>query len=190
MKCIEFFLLHCKWQGFIYVSAVDEDDNTPFTRSGLNHLYKEAENASKLLIISRVANQKVLPWIVSSAGSIRCFDTVSLSQKLSLHRHANVPIFLHVFLWDRELFASLISSTPIRQRPMTSQAAAPPRLAMPPEVQLARQPNENQIQPLPADEFSESRSGSGDESSARAERDTAGEISFRFQDFSLSNHWK
>lgn len=176
-------------QGFIYVSSVmDEDDNAPSTRSGLDHLYKEAENASKLLIISRVSNQKVLPWIVSSTGAIRCFDTVSLSQKLSLHRHAKVSIFLHVFLWDREL-ASSIGAAPSRQRPTPSQPAAPARLALPPEVQLARHPNDNQIQPLPADAFSESGSNNTDESSIRMERDTAGDLSFRFHEFSLSSNW-
>lgn len=169
---------------------MDEDDNAPSSRSGLNHLYKEAENASKLLIISRVSNQKILPWIVSSTGAIRCFDTVSLSQKLSLHKHAKVPIFLHVFLWDRELLASLISAAPIRQRPTASRAAAPARLALPPEVQLARQPNDNQIQPLTADAISETGSVSTDESSIRTERETAGELSFRFHEFSLSSNWK
>ncbi|XP_023511791.1 uncharacterized protein LOC111776701 [Cucurbita pepo subsp. pepo] len=177
-------------EGFIYVTAVDEDANSPSTRSGLNNLYKEAENASKLLIISRVSNQKVLPWIVSSTGAIRCFDTVSLSQKLSLHRHAKVPIFLHLFLWDRELMASLITAAQTRQRPTASQPTAPERLALPAEVQLVRQPNDNQIQPLPADAFSESGSVSTDESSIRTERDAAGELSFRFHEFSLSSNWK
>ena len=167
---------------------MDEDANSPSTRSGLNNLYKEAENASKLLIISRVSNQKVLPWIVSSTGAIRCFDTVSLSQKLSLHRHAKVPIFLHLFLWDRELMASLITAAQTRQRPTASQPTAPERLALPAEVQLVRQPNDNQIQPLPADAFSESGSVGTDESSIRTERDAAGELSFRFHEFSLSSN--
>lgn len=64
-------------------------------------MYKEASKANKLLVISRANNQKVLPWIVSPTGAIRCFDTVSLSQKFSLHRHAKVPIVIHLFLWDR-----------------------------------------------------------------------------------------
>ncbi|XP_017216281.1 uncharacterized protein LOC108193935 isoform X2 [Daucus carota subsp. sativus] len=89
-------------EGFIYISSVSEDvDNAPSTRSGLSNMYREASQANKLLAISRINNQKVLPWIVSATGAIRCFDTVSLSQKFSLHRHAKVPILIHLFLWDR-----------------------------------------------------------------------------------------
>ncbi|KAL8122198.1 uncharacterized protein LOC141659432 [Apium graveolens] len=89
-------------EGFIYISSVSEDaENAPSTRSGLSNMYNEASQANKLLIISRVNNQKVLPWIVSPTGAIRCFDTVSLSQKFSLHRHAKVPILIHLFLWDQ-----------------------------------------------------------------------------------------
>jgi hypothetical protein len=32
--------------------------------------------------------------MVSTGGDVKCFDTVSLSQKLSLHRHALWPITL------------------------------------------------------------------------------------------------
>uniref|UniRef100_A0A0D9VK94 Uncharacterized protein n=1 Tax=Leersia perrieri TaxID=77586 RepID=A0A0D9VK94_9ORYZ len=90
-------------QGFIYISSVMEDDSgflAPSTRSGLRDLYREAKRASKLLVISRVSGQKVLPWMVSTSGAIRCFDTVSLSQKLSLHRHALRPILLHLLMWE------------------------------------------------------------------------------------------
>lgn len=98
-------------EGFIYISSVSEDaENAPSTRSGLSKMYKEASEANKLLVISRVNNQKVLPWIVSPTGAIRCFDTVSLSQKFSLHRHAKVPILVHLFLWDQA------STSPIEVR--------------------------------------------------------------------------
>ncbi|GJZ05444.1 hypothetical protein Tco_0538719 [Tanacetum coccineum] len=90
-------------QGFIHVTSVIEDDEeSPATRSGLSSLYREAKRARKLLIISRIGNQKVLPWMVSPEGAIRCYDTVSLSQKLSLHRHAKAPISLHIFAWNQE----------------------------------------------------------------------------------------
>ncbi len=131
-------------------------------------------------MVSRVANQKVLPWIVSSTGAIRCFDTVSLSQKLSLHRHAKVPITIHVLLWDRAL---AIPSGANRSR-----AATPSVLPLPPEVQLSRRPDEDQIQLLPPEVPSESRVV-GDGPEIRLERDTAGESSFRFHDFSLSSNW-
>ncbi|WCJ36943.1 hypothetical protein M5689_018111 [Euphorbia peplus] len=175
-------------EGFIYISSViDGDEDTPSKRSGLNNLYKEAMSASKLLVVSRVSNQKVLPWMVSSTGAIRCYDTVSLSQKLSLHRHAKVPILLHIFLWDRTLTPPAATSAG-RNRSTVS----PPIMHLPSHgdqtqvvahvLPLPRHPNENQVAPLPPTEVS-----TGPE--FRLERDTAGEVSFRFHDFSLPNNW-
>ncbi|KAK4608306.1 hypothetical protein RGQ29_001926 [Quercus rubra] len=170
-------------EGFIFISSViDDDENAPSTRSGLHNLYKEASNSSRLLVVSRVANQKVLPWIVSSTGAIRCFDTVSLSQKLSLHRHAKVPITIHVLLWDRAL---AVPSGANR-----SKAATPSVMPLPPEVQLSRLPDENQIQLLPPEVPSGSSRVVGDHGpEIRLERDTAGESSFRFHDFALASNW-
>ncbi|KAI5321286.1 PREDICTED: [Prunus dulcis] len=175
-------------EGFIYISSVvDGDENTPSSRSGLSNLYKEAMEASRLLVVSRVSNQKVLPWMVSSTGAVRCFDTISLSQKLSLHRHAKVPISMHVFMWDRAVVSPSAGQTRFR-----SSASPPPIIPLPPEVQLARQPNENQIQPLPQEVFEDESSSEGVSqrlSEVRLERDTAGESSFRFHDFALSSNW-
>ncbi|KAL2328827.1 hypothetical protein Fmac_022254 [Flemingia macrophylla] len=168
-------------EGFIFISTVIDDgqENVPATRSGLRDLYKAASDTSRLLVVSRLSNQRVLPWMVSSTGAIKCYDTVSLSQKLSLHRHAKVPILLHVFLWDRALASSSVKST--RLSPSLSLP-----LPLPPEVQLAHHPNENQIQPL-----TQEGSGSGGDGSQPMllERDTAGDVSFRFHNFSLSNNW-
>jgi len=58
-------------------------------------LHRAARRVSKLLVLSSVGGDKVLPWMVSTAGNVKCFDTVSLSQKLSLHCHALHPITLH-----------------------------------------------------------------------------------------------
>ncbi|KDP20189.1 hypothetical protein JCGZ_07909 [Jatropha curcas] len=169
-------------EGFIYISSVIEgNENTPSTRSGLNNLYREATNKSRLLVVSRVSNQRVLPWMVSSTGAVRCFDTVSLSQKLSLHRHAKVPILIHVFLWDRSLAS--ISTANARLR-----SVSPPVMSFPPEIQLAHPPNENQIMPLPP-EVPNEEEVIRDQPEIRLERDTAGEASFRFHDFSLPNNW-
>ncbi|CAL9084881.1 unnamed protein product [Musa textilis] len=89
-------------EGFIYISSVEDDDSVGVAaaRTRLGELYRRATRASKLLVVSRVGNEKVLPWMVSASGSIRCFDTVSVSQKLSLHRHALKPILLHLFTWE------------------------------------------------------------------------------------------
>jgi len=52
-------------------------------------LHRAARRVSKLLVLSSVGGDKVLPWMVSTAGNVKCFDTVSL------HRHALHPITLH-----------------------------------------------------------------------------------------------
>lgn len=118
--------------------------------------------ASKLLVISRVSNEKVLPWMVSSSGALRCFDTVSLSQKLSLHRHALRPILLHVFLWEK---------TPLTMPP----PSPPPPLTKTPAAEQA--PRNVLVY------------DNDDRSGAILHRDTAGDVSFRFHDFSLPNNW-
>ncbi|KAF9597348.1 hypothetical protein IFM89_017251 [Coptis chinensis] len=158
-------------EGFIYISSVidvDEHDGVAAVRSGLTDLYKEATKASKLLVVSRVSNEKVLPWMVSSTGAVRCFDTVSLSQKLSLHRHALRPILIHLYIWDRRP----VSQTEVSAR---VRSVAPSVMPVPTEVQLPQLFTENQVP--------------GEAPGPTLVRDTAGEMSFRFHDFSLSNNW-
>ncbi|GAB2276984.1 hypothetical protein Dimus_011693 [Dionaea muscipula] len=170
-------------EGFIYISSVVEgDEDTPSARSGLCELYRDAAKASKLLIVSRINNQKVLPWIVAPTGTIRCFDTVSLSQKLSLHRYAKVPIILHVFMWDQE------SSVP------TSQGGSPRRrsrlnFSIPPlpQFQLPLPPNVNRVQPSPSELPGEAKASSN-ETGLKLDREImAGERSFRFDDLRIEN---
>ncbi|CAD6242653.1 unnamed protein product [Miscanthus lutarioriparius] len=159
-------------EGFIYVSSVVENDverQAPSTRSGLRDLYREAKRASKLLVISRVSGQKVLPWMVSTSGAIRCFDTVSLSQKLSLHRHALRPILLHVLMWDGK------SDAPARP----GHEPCPLPLPLPsPEL-----PRQNSFACVEQRMQTELNPG------VMHERDTAGDASFRFHNFSLPNNW-
>lgn len=161
-------------QGFIYISSVMEDDDgehqAPSTRSGLRDLYREAKRTSKLLVVSRVSGHKVLPWMVSSSGAIRCFDTVSLSQKLSLHRHALRPILLHVLMWEGKSDAP---ARPVR-RPSPS-----PQL-MPAYADLPRQNSFACVEPPVPTEA---------EAGILQGRDTAGDASFRFHNFSLPNNW-
>ncbi|XP_027355787.1 uncharacterized protein LOC113865440 [Abrus precatorius] len=168
-------------EGFIFISSVIDDglENVSASRSGLSNLYKVATDTSRLLVVSRLSNQRVLPWMVSSTGAIRCFDTVSLSQKLSLHRHTKVPILLHVFLWDRSLASPSGESTRLRTLP-------PSVFPLPPETQFAHHLNENQIQALPPEGSDPGGEGS---QPMQLERDTAGDLSFRFHDFSLSSNW-
>lgn len=164
-------------EGFIFISTVIDDgqENTPATRSGLSNLYKAATDTSRLLVVSRLSNQRVLPWMVSSTGAIRCYDTVSLSQKLSLHRHTKVPILLHVFLWDRALASSSVGSTTRSSTPSHSVLPLPNR-------------NQNQVQALPH-EGSDAGSDASSGGPMQLERDTAGDLSFRFHNFSLSSNW-
>lgn len=166
-KYMLFLTLSC-FQGFIYISSVIDDDSTgaATTRSGLRELYKEAAGVSKLLVISRVGNEKVLPWMVSTSGAVRCFDTVSLSQKLSLHRHALRPILLHVFMWETS------PSNLCRGVQRYDVPAPPPSLVTPPSADEA-------TRDLVFRDGSEAALG----------RDTAGDVSFRFHDFSLPNNW-
>lgn len=74
---------------------------------------------------------------------------------------------------------------------MTSPPAV---LPMPDEVQLAIQPNDSQVQPLPHDAMigEDCREVGEDESSSQQPplmRDTAGEISFRFHERSVLGNW-
>nr|CAB3457415.1 unnamed protein product [Digitaria exilis] len=151
-------------EGFIYISSVVDDDkecNAPSSRSGLRYLFNQAKQASKLLVISRVSNEKVLPWMVSSSGAVRCFDTVSLSQKLSLHRLAVRPIQLHLLAWEKP--------TGTMERIIRSPKLPPPSLLLP-------QPHQNlmveSVEPI-----------------VDTEQDYVGDLSFRLDDLSFESSW-
>eukprot|EP01018_Ginkgo_biloba_P032880 Gb_37248 [translate_table: standard] len=158
-------------EGFFYVSSVSEDEETVASRSGLNDLYRASRDASKFLVISRVSNEKIVPWMVSSAGAIRCFDSISLSQKLSLHRYALRPIHIHFMLWDDAL-----TIIPPRQHNVTGSTLTQ---HFPSEMPSFTQNNSNDISP------------SADLMSPRLiSRDTVGDFSFRNQEFvSSTNSW-
>jgi hypothetical protein len=101
------------------------DESTPgvaSTRSGLLELYRRARRASKLLIVARIGRDKVLPWAVSTTGNIRCADTVSLSQRLTLHRHALRPVTLSFLMWDREITAAALLENAAAARPLEEAA--------------------------------------------------------------------
>lgn len=164
-------------EGFIQVTSVlGDEEESPATRAGLSSLYAEAKKARKLLIISRISNQKVLPWMVSPEGAIRCYDTVSISQKLSLHRHTKVPISLHVFAWDQEVV--MLGNANLRTQ---TYAQSPVMLPLPMETQRGHVATASRGVPV---------SGIGSDGSLfGVDRDTAGEESFRFHNFSVPNNW-
>ncbi|CAN6859993.1 unnamed protein product [Brassica oleracea] len=162
-------------EGFIYVSSVTdhEDESAPAARSGLSSLYRDAAKASRRLVVSRVGSLKVLPWMVSSTGAIRCYDTVSLSQKLSLHRYAKVSIILHVILWDNATFSSPPRSSMLfSNQTLDSSEFSWHRMAPPP-----RQVGDRQVMPLPDDE----------DDVFRLERENVGNASFKFQEIPFTN---
>uniref|UniRef100_A0ACD5ZDU7 Uncharacterized protein n=1 Tax=Avena sativa TaxID=4498 RepID=A0ACD5ZDU7_AVESA len=162
-------------EGFLYISSVMEDDDdlpAPSTRSGIRDLYREAKRASKLLVISRVSCRKVLPWMVSTSGAIRCFDTVSVSQKLSLHRHALRPILLHVLMWDGT------TGAPARAQ---GEPPCPTPQPSPAFAEVLRQNSFAWVDDQPVQAEGEPGLVQG--------RDTAGDTSFRFHNFSLPNNW-
>ncbi|CAM0950859.1 unnamed protein product [Alopecurus aequalis] len=153
-------------EGFIYVSSV-ADESTPgvaSTRSGLLELHRAARRAGKLLVVSRVGGEKVLPWMVSTAGDVRCFDTVSLSQKLSLHRHALRPITLHFLAWDEGLLPPL------------------PRPRSP--VLMLSAPSESDVEELDGE-----GEGECDGSEIESGRGGPKGSSFRFQNIGLPDSW-
>ncbi|KAF0909773.1 hypothetical protein E2562_000099 [Oryza meyeriana var. granulata] len=152
-------------EGFIYVSSV-ADESTPgvaSTRSGLLELHRAARRASRLLVVSRVGGEKVLPWMVSTAGDVKCFDTVSLSQKLSLHRHALRPITLHFLMWDSGLAVKDVAKPP----------PPPPMLMLPSPP--SPPPSEVEGDAAPVDDGEEDGGG------AKGGKDS----SFRFQNIDL-----
>ncbi|KAL6591881.1 hypothetical protein ACP70R_049744 [Stipagrostis hirtigluma subsp. patula] len=105
--------------------------------------------------------------MVSAAGDVKCFDTVSLSQKLSLHRHALRPITLHFhfLMWDADVAAALPRDEDVEK--------PPPELLLPPSL-------------VDADE--EDDLDSGGDGLGLTGKDSR-ESSFRFQSISLPDSW-
>ncbi|XP_024528287.1 uncharacterized protein LOC9633085 isoform X2 [Selaginella moellendorffii] len=85
-------------EGFLYVSSVEF--GTAADRAGLKQLHDSGRAAGKLLVISRITGRKVAPWMVQSSGAIRCFDTLLISEILSLHKQSLEPIQMFVMLWN------------------------------------------------------------------------------------------
>ncbi|CAL9052192.1 unnamed protein product [Musa banksii] len=164
-------------EGFIYISSVTDDNNSGVAaaRSGLKELFKEASEASKRLVISRVGDEKVLPWMVSTSGAIRCFDTVSLSQKLSLHRHALKPILLHLLMWE---------TPPSSPTTMAERSEATTPSSLPFELS----PTPSLVPPSPVDKVLQDLVYRGGAEGGLT-RDTAGDVSFRFHNFSITRNW-
>lgn len=150
-------------EGFFFISSVMDDAKatSAASRAGLYDLYRHAQTADKLLVISRVSNEKIVPWMVSSAGGLRCFDTISLSQKLSLHRHAHRPVLIHFMLWEDHALLK------------TAQTARVP--VFPTDVET------NATGSIPVTELPAfTNAPDNDNEDARLlSRDTAGEFSFR-----------
>ncbi|GJR91553.1 hypothetical protein Tco_0215564 [Tanacetum coccineum] len=104
--------------------------------------------------------------MVLPEGAVRCYGTVSLSQKLSLHRHTKPPILLHIFTRNQEV-AILGNAN------LNTQIHPPVALSPPPQTQTGRAAKSNQVVPLginPQDD---------DMLEIRLDRDNASEYSFR-----------
>lgn len=156
-------------EGFFYISSVmdDPDSTSAASRAGLTNLYRHARDAGQLLVISRISNEKIVPWMVSSAGAIRCFDSISLSQKLSLHRHALRPVLIHFMLWDDN-----------------------PLLKVPTQTARAPLPVPINIESITMTELPSITTADDDSEGARVvSRDTAGEFSFRNLSSMSSRNW-
>ena len=126
---------------------------------------RAARRAGKLLVVSRVGGEKVLPWLVSTAGDVRCYDTVSLSQKLSLHRHALRPITLHFLAWDD----IVLPPSPQPPQPLRS-----------PVLMMSPASAESDVEELDGDD-----DGPGIEAGRGGPKGS----SFRFQNIGLPDSW-
>ena len=59
-------------------------------------LHVAAKREGKLLVITKVEEEKILPSVVSTFGCVRCYDTMSISQKLVMHWHLGQSIQIFV----------------------------------------------------------------------------------------------
>lgn len=101
--------------------------------------------------------------MVCSNGSIRCYDTISLSQKLSLHRKALLPFSIHVLLWDMNVNGG-VDERRTENVPTASE----------------EEPGESVPEP-PSNEL--------EEEVGSMERESIGDVSFRFEDVVLPSSW-
>lgn len=95
-------------EGFCYVTEVVP--NTAAFRVGLKERLDAAKALGMKLVVTKVGNERVLPWLISN-GTIRCYDINSISSKLSAHRRAGKPACLHL-LDIREGAFSTMSHVP------------------------------------------------------------------------------
>eukprot|EP00250_Pteridium_aquilinum_P007461 c17171_g1_i1 orf=414-1730(-) len=80
-------------EGFCYVASVDA--NTAADRAGLKKRIDAAHALKMKLVVTRVFDEKVIPWFISN-GNIRCYDIRSISSKLLAHHRAGQPACLHL----------------------------------------------------------------------------------------------
>ena len=65
-------------------------------KAGLDSLLVAAKHEGRLLVISKVEEEKIIPTVVSPFGSVRCYDTMSISQKLATHWRLGQSIRIYV----------------------------------------------------------------------------------------------
>lgn len=80
-------------EGFCYVAEVVP--RTAAYRVGLMERLDLAKALGRKLVVTKVGNERVLPWCMSN-GSIRCYDINSISSKLSAHRRAGQAACLYL----------------------------------------------------------------------------------------------
>ncbi|MCO5548183.1 hypothetical protein L7F22_001641 [Adiantum nelumboides] len=82
-------------EGFCHVTKVIE--HTAADRANLNSYLGNARALGKLLLVTRVGNEKVLPWFISD-GEVSCFNVDSICAKLAGYRDARLPAFIHILV--------------------------------------------------------------------------------------------
>ncbi|MCO5560468.1 hypothetical protein L7F22_014083 [Adiantum nelumboides] len=78
--------------GFCHVTEVVAD--TAADRAGLSSYLWNAQTLEKLLLVTRVGDEKILPWLISDEY-VSCF-VHSICTKLPAYRDAHHPAFIHI----------------------------------------------------------------------------------------------
>ncbi|CAN4128336.1 unnamed protein product [Withania somnifera] len=88
-------------EGFVSIYSVAK--GTAAERSGLVHLFEQANKSKHHLVISRLEGKSLLPSTVSSEGLIYCCDNDDIKETLSLAIERNESIKLHIMSWPNEI---------------------------------------------------------------------------------------
>ncbi|KAI5079843.1 hypothetical protein GOP47_0005322 [Adiantum capillus-veneris] len=85
-------------EGFCHVATVD--DGSAAERAGVRYLLELALKENKLLVVSRVGEEKVVPWLATSDGSIHYYGVPTIRETLSQLRSTYKFAQIHLMVWE------------------------------------------------------------------------------------------